>query len=313
MSLLRSFLALCGAALPFAIPTPGGPVLSVLTDSGWITWWDSQTAPTRWIGPHPDVAQAVAWQALDHGVDYGELLVDGAGAWGLRIALVRLDPRLVRLELSIGTEDGQRASWDVDDAAGEALVAINAGQFTEWGPWGWVLHRGAEIRPPGSGPLAVALVIDRAGSVHWVRGDSLASVRASGSAVEAFQSYPVLLDESGTVPRPLRQTGLGVDLSHRDSRLALGQLRDGRLLLALTRLDSRIELFTAAPWGPTVPEMAAMMGALGCHRAVLLDGGISGQMLLRAQGKVFRRWIGFRKVPMALMVFPRSGRAGSPP
>jgi exopolysaccharide biosynthesis protein len=35
------------------------------------------------------------------------------------------------------------------------------------------------------------------------------------------------------------------------------------------------------PLGPTTPEMAAIMGALGACDAVMLDGGISSQLLLR--------------------------------
>ena len=35
------------------------------------------------------------------------------------------------------------------------------------------------------------------------------------------------------------------------------------------------------PFGLTSPEMAAVMGALGCRQALLLDGGISGQLRLR--------------------------------
>jgi hypothetical protein len=46
------------------------------------------------------------------------------------------------------------------------------------------------------------------------------------------------------------------------------------------------------------------MGALGATQAVALDGGISGQMLIRdAEGA--HTWRGLRKVPMALAVLPK--------
>ncbi len=63
------------------------------------------------------------------------------------------------------------------------------------------------------------------------------------------------------------------------------------------------------PLGPTTPEMAAIMGALGATDAVMLDGGISAQLLLRdpTRGAPLR-WPGIRKVPMALIVRPRSSR-----
>jgi hypothetical protein len=46
------------------------------------------------------------------------------------------------------------------------------------------------------------------------------------------------------------------------------------------------------------------MGALGARQAVALDGGISGQMLIRDLDGV-HAWRGLRNVPMALVVLPR--------
>ncbi len=55
------------------------------------------------------------------------------------------------------------------------------------------------------------------------------------------------------------------------------------------------------PFGLTSPEMAAVMGALGCRQALLLDGGISGQLLVgRADGPP-RTWPGARGVPLGLV------------
>jgi exopolysaccharide biosynthesis protein len=96
-----------------------------------------------------------------------------------------------------------------------------------------------------------------------------------------------------------------VDGRHRDSRLALGMLRDGQLLFALTRVATPGGTFDVLPLGPTAPEMVALMGALGCRDAVLLDGGISGQMLARdAHGRTLR-WPGLRHVPLALIAESR--------
>jgi hypothetical protein len=123
--------------------------------------------------------------------------------------------------------------------------------------------------------------------------------------MEAFQSYPALLVADGQVPEPLRAPERGVDLTHRDSRLAACLLRDGRLLFALTRFMSPGSPLARLPFGPTTPEMAAVMGALGCRRAVLLDGGLSGQMALSgARGASFR-WPGLRSVPVGLLARPR--------
>lgn len=308
MLLLTMLLTFGGTApatpLPWFIPA----ALSVYTEGRWVTLWSSDVPPERWRAPHPSVARAVQWEPVQPGVEYGELRVAGAGAWRLRVQLVRLDPRLLRFELMHEVEDGAKAKWEIGRAPPEASVAANAGHFSERGPWGWVVVAGQERSTPGTGSLAVALVLDREGHFHWVRGDSLPAVRAAGSAVHAFQSFPVLLDHDGEVPLPLRTAGLGVNISHRDIRLALGEIRDGHLLLALTRIDSPLDVLSGAPWGPTIPEMAALMGAVGCHRAVMLDGGISGQLLIRDGSGESRSWPGFRKVPLGLVAFPRGER-----
>ncbi|MBC7898394.1 MAG: phosphodiester glycosidase family protein [Cytophagaceae bacterium] len=61
------------------------------------------------------------------------------------------------------------------------------------------------------------------------------------------------------------------------------------------------------PFGLTTPEMAAVMGALGARDAVMLDGGISSQLLIRDPAGV-RRWTGLREVPLALVVRARPYR-----
>jgi hypothetical protein len=47
------------------------------------------------------------------------------------------------------------------------------------------------------------------------------------------------------------------------------------------------------------------MGALGCARAVMLDGGISAQLQLRDSTGAVQRWPGWRRVPLGLLVYPR--------
>ena len=65
------------------------------------------------------------------------------------------------------------------------------------------------------------------------------------------------------------------------------------------------------PWGPTVGEMAAYMRSLGCRRAVLLDGGVSGQLALRLADGTLRRWPNWRVVPLGLVVTPLGAPAGA--
>ncbi len=302
-------------------------------------WWRADRPAVRWAAPHPAVAGAVRWHAARPGVEVGEvaltasggtLAVQGAadGAWGavraggvpVRVVLARLDPARLRLRLDVVARPGGRAGpWDVDAAPADAAVALNAGQFTDDGPWGWVVHRGRERQAPGTGTLAGALVVDTAGRARVVGADSVlalsAAARAGDRAVAtAVQSYPTLLDGDGLVPAALRAAGGGVDLAHRDARLAVGELRDGRLLVALTRFDAPTggalggavdRALARVPVGLTVPEAAALMGALGARRAVLLDGGLSAQLLVRDAAGGARRWPGLRGVPLGLVAAPR--------
>jgi exopolysaccharide biosynthesis protein len=109
-----------------------------------------------------------------------------------------------------------------------------------------------------------------------------------------------MLLEDGMVPLPLRVAGRGVAVAHRDARLAIGTLADGTVMVALTRFDALGESLGQVPLGLTSAEMAAVMGGLGCRQALLLDGGISGQLRVRdAAG--WRRWPGTRRVPLGLV------------
>jgi exopolysaccharide biosynthesis protein len=237
--------------------------------------------------------RAVEWRNVADGIQWRELSLDRATV----VVLVRADPSRVRFTLASATRDyGMRGAWTVDSAPREAVLAVNAGQFAGGTPWGWVVRDGVEIQPPGYGPLATAVVIDSAGTVRLVRSDSVGAERASHRAVTAFESYPTLLWGNAEMPAPLRAPGRGVDLEHRDSRVALGIMPDGAVIIALTRFLTDDGRISTVPLGPTIPEMATLMRELGCQQAVALDGGISGQMILNG-----RRWPGYRRVPLALI------------
>ena len=288
-------------------PSRRAASLSVHGPDGWREWWRADRAPAQWSAALPAVAESVDWRTLSAGARWGELRLSGEGeAWRVRVILVVLDPSRVRLEtVSLQRPDGAPRQWSVDSAPGDALVALNAGQFTSSGPWGWLVRDGIELRAPGGGPLAPALVVDTAGAVHLVPPDSIAGLRGGRTVHQAFQSYPSLLTADGDIPRQLRVEGLGVDLEHRDARLAIGLDREGRLLIALTRFEGLGGALSNLPFGLTTPEMAALMGALGCRRAMLLDGGISSQLRLLLPGGEARAWRGIRRVPLGLLALPR--------
>lgn len=298
-----ALLALAPAERPLP-PIRPDPQLSVRVDGRWVTWWRSTAAPTRWEAPLPLVAGAVTWRSAAPGVEWGELSLQGEGeAWRIRVILVRLDPQVLEFRMVVPPRrrNGFAGRWTIRDAPRDAVVALNAGQFTS-GPWGWLVSGGAVRQPPGVGPLAPGVAFTRSGHVHLVPPDSLSY---TAGVLEGFQSYPTLLEGDGVLPLPLREAGLGVDLVHRDARLAFGLLRDGRVLIALTRFEGLGGVLEVVPFGFTTPEMAAIMGALGCARAVLLDGGISGQLLVR-DGARRRSWSGLRGVAAGLVVTPRA-------
>jgi exopolysaccharide biosynthesis protein len=203
------------------------------------------------------------------------------------------------------------AVWNVDDAPADAILSLNAGQFAGGAVWGWVVHDGVEYRKPGRGPLAAAVIVEADGGVHLADDSEVERRRVGGipdrpsRVVEAFQSYPVLLEGDGQVPRILREGSPEIDLDHRDARLALGGLADGRVVIALTRFDALGPAFGSVPFGLTIPEMSALMGALGCRWAVALDGGVSAQLSLQGADGERRSWHGLRRVPLALVAAPR--------
>ncbi len=308
LALLVAAAALGPFVGPGREPLPAPASLSVHGSNGWREWWRADRAPARWSAAHPAVVDAIEWQPLPAGGRWGELRLSGEGeAWRIRTIVVELDPSRVRLEtVELRRADGRPRRWNVDSAPASAIVALNAGQFTSSGPWGWLVRDGVEIRAPGTGPLAPALVVDTAGGVRLVPPDSIATLRGSLTVRQAFQSYPSVLIEDGVVPRPLRDVGRGVDLEHRDARLAVGLRRDGRLVVAMTRFEGLGGALSNLPFGLTTPEMAALMGALGCSRAMLLDGGISSQLRLALPGGEARVWRGIRQVPLGLLALPRA-------
>jgi hypothetical protein len=317
-------------------------------------WWRADRPVTRWAAALPRVAAAARWAPVRPGIEVAELALaagpgDAAGSGGgalalrhppqtawatlragaipVRVVLVRLDPRALRIRFATTERPDRRGGpWRADSARADAAVALNAGQFTDDGPWGWLVHRGQERQAPGTGVLAGALVVDTAGRARVVGADSVVALSAAARAGDrrialAVQSYPTLLDGDGVVPAALRPDAHAagapapVDLAHRDARLAVGELRDGRLLVALTRFDPPVGALPAGaalapalarvPVGLTVPEAAALLGALGARRALLLDGGLSAQLLVRDAAGGERRWPGLRAVPLGLIAVPR--------
>ena len=284
-------------------PAPSHPALAVVTAEGLSALMDL---------PRGELARTAAWRPGTSGLEWTELELHGRGeARRIKVVAVRLEPARFRLSLENGMAPGGFLHvWTLERAPAEAALALNAGMFAGDGAWGWVVHAGVEYRPPRTGPLAAAVVIDSLGAVRLVDDASLAALRSTAGLAgirEAFQSYPRLLEDGGALPAMLTAPGGDINLQHRDARLALGVDAAGRLILALTRFDALGPSLGSVPFGLTIPETALVMRGLGAESAVGLDGGISAQLLLRDAGGETHRWPGLRAVPLGLSAVPVRG------
>ena len=251
------------------------------------------------------LALGVAWHGVQPGMAWSQLRFSKEGALSsVNVVVVRIDPRVLSLRLERASEDyGLRATWTVARMPADAMAAFNAGQFIGGIPWGWLVVDGVEQKAPGTGRLAMSLVLDRTGRAQLVTPAELPAIR--GQAQFAFQSYPMLLAGGGEIPWELLAPGRGIDLGHRDSRLAIGITRSGEVIVALTRFSIAGDVAGSLPWGPTVREMAVFMRGLGADRAMMLDGGISSQLAVRGADGVARRWANWRPVPLAVIATRR--------
>lgn len=303
---MKPIFALYGAAL--LVSTSGAALphstLAVRTPHGWQTFWTSDRAPVHWSAPSATLAAGIEWHASRPGVAWSEAALAGSGeAWRTRLVLIRLDPRHLRFRLDTAFAPDHAPAWRVERARRDVVFAVNAGQFVHTLPWGGVVLDGREFLDAGHGPLAATIVFDSTGAVQFTAGDSLPR---RGGIAWAFQSYPLLLVH-GDIPAPLRDAGAAtsIDLAHRDARAAIGILPDGRILVALTRFDALGGALGFVPFGLTTPEMAAVMGAAGARDAVMLDGGISAQAIVRDANGTAHAWPGVRAVPLALVAVTR--------
>ena len=260
--------------------------------------------PAR-IAPAGPLVAAISWRPVRDGVSMATLpLRAGALDAPVEAVIVRADPRRLRFSLARRTTaNGMTGSWSIDSAGPDAVLAMNAGQFKETGPWGWLVLDGYEHRNPLRAPLGVGLVIDRAGTLRFVAPGGEARLRHDARVRFAFQSFPLLWYDR-RVPAALRDATL-TNLAHRDARLVLAEADDGSLLIVLTRFAGLGAVAERLPIGLTVPETVALVAALGARHAVMLDGGVSAQLLLRDAAGDRTAWRGLRAVPLGLVAGPR--------
>lgn len=248
----------------------------------------------------------LAWKYADDTLKWGEWRVRvGEKKLPILLVVAVVKPGRTQLALDVVRDGNELKSWSLMDAPAHARFALNAGQFTDAGPWGWVVHRTHEHQAPGVGSLAGALIVDTNGVWSMLDANEITARRTAGNVREAVQSYPTLIGKHATTPTELC-AGKSIDRTHRDARLVVGTLATGELILVMTRFDGMGATAQRLPLGPTTPEMISIMRALGATRALMLDGGLSAQMLIRsgANGATHNEWGGLRSVPLALVGLP---------
>ena len=275
--------------------------LAVRAGGEWTEWWRSDRAPSAWSTAGGALVRSIRWTRGADGAEYADVELRGSGeGWRTRLVVARIDPARVKLALDTATSGGSPA-WTIDRASGGALFAVNAGQFVRTQPWGWVVMNGRELLGASVAPLVTTVTIDARGAVRFTH-----AMKPDAAGVQwAFQSYPTLVN-AGVVPEPLTKAGCGIDVAHRDARLAIGADSSGRVVIAMTRFDALGGALDRVPFGLTTPEMAGVARALGLRDAVLLDGGISAQLMVRGADGTAHKWAGTRAVPLALVAFPRT-------
>jgi len=250
----------------------------------------------------PLLTLGLIWTAIHPGVWLGEMRLAREGPLAaVQVVLLRLDPSAIRFSLHQATRDeGTRNAWTIDSLPDGAIAGFNAGQFSGVSPWGWLVRGGVESRPAGTGRLVMTFAIGADG-VPVLLNEAERNALAT-TPLLAFQSYPALLVGNGESPPEFASPGRGVDLAHRDSRVAIGITREGQVIVALTRYAALGPMAETFPYGPTVGEMSEFMRSLGCRRAMLLDGGLSGQLAIRRADGTMARWSNWRAVPLGMVV-----------
>ena len=305
--MLRSIIAplLLSLSAVRSSPAAAQQVTLSVAGNGSTLSLDAAKLPTRVPPGRGSLAPLLRWQPLRAGVALASLdLRAGQLQTAVHAVLLRVDPRMVRFALQLSTQDnGMTGAWTLDSAPASAVLAMNAGQFKETGPWGWLVVDHEERRNPGRAPLSIGIRIDSAGRLAWVPRGHEAQARNDTTIVFAFQSFPLLFFDR-RVPAAVRDPEI-TSMTHRDARLLMAEQDDGSLVFVLTRYGALGTIGERVPIGLTTPESLVLAAALGVRHAVMLDGGTSAQVAVTDSTGAVMRWAGLRKVPLALIAFPR--------
>ncbi|PIE23533.1 MAG: hypothetical protein CSA62_06750 [Planctomycetota bacterium] len=186
------------------------------------------------------------------------------------LQILELDPRQQQLRLRVAAQAQLFRTSELARKRG-AIAAINGGYFTKSAAAVGLLRvDGKQLFGPHKQMLG-ALVIGKKGRTSIATGEG----RLFAESRDALAAGPMLVQQ-GVI-------ALGTEISHFDKRhprTAVGIAKDGRIFF-LT-VDGRSPGKAA---GMTCEELARIFVALGCEKALNLDGGGSTTMWIRGAGK----------------------------
>ncbi len=212
------------------------------------------------VPPPPDTG----WQPLEPGVELRQMDV-ATGSVFERVAIVRLDPALVRFRLRYEPDNPRPLSAWASEL--QALLIVNAGYFDPEGRATALLISDGRMAGAPLGDFAGMFAVTAGGqvSVRWLQEQPYD--HAEG-LVEAVQSFPVLVKPVGVMGFPS-----DADDGTPARRTVVAQDNDGHILIIV------------APRGYlNLHEMALFLTAsdMGIEIALNLDGGGSTGLWLNS-------------------------------
>ena len=218
-----------------------------------------ETAETRHEPKPKPIACVNGWTAVAKGIEYRTL---NCSAARFDLHLVRVDPRVASIDAV--ARPGNTAT----SLGREYTFALNSNFFDEhFRPLGLVVTSGKEVNRLHPVSWQSVFYVDRKRTPHIVPMEKWKDVRASATAASQCGPRLVVDGEKNKVAKaePTWRSGVCID-------------PDKRVVFFATPPETKLD----------VHQMVALASAdapagLGCHDAMLFDGGPSTQMYLRRE------------------------------
>lgn len=259
------------------------------------TWNPFDGAAIRrltWTRDDAFLADAVKWEQIDYGIEFGEVYLRRASnPLPIKLIVLLINPsdyefKMLLDEHNINTRKTAKQWADVSGA----LIAVNGGFFTDNGPLGLVIHNGEILNESAQGYPGHFILTRLLRRPHIVVSSAFIPL----GVLEGFQSFPAIMSD-GKIYWHLHQPTYHLNISAIDRRSAIAITHDGRVMIAVT--DPPV-------MGLSYAELSLVLAALGARDALGLDGGGSTQLLINLPQK--QLYIsGMDSIPVAIGIFKR--------